>query len=169
MGVLVVITGPIGAGKSTVGAALATRVGARETDLDDLFFATPEAGWRQARIEQAVIVRSWLDAGDDVVVHGDFAAREDRRPIDEIGAPYTLVLLDVPFDVALERVLADITRGISRHPDFLRGTHDAFRQVRGAIPADVTYDTSTTSLEQIVGDLVSRLRASRGTVRDPRS
>jgi len=166
---LVVITGPIGSGKSTIAGVLASRLGARTTDLDDLFFADVDAGWRTARVQQAAMVRAWLDAGDDVVVHGPFGTAPERADLDAIGIPYLLVLLSVPFDVAEARVLADSTRGASRDRDFLRRTHDEWARIWPTVPADVVYDTASATLDDVVDDLVTRLRACRGTAPDPRS
>lgn len=143
MAALVVITGPIGSGKSTIAGVLASRLGARTTDLDDLFFADVDAGWRTARVQQA--------------------------DLDAIGIPYLLVLLSVPFDVAEARVLADSTRGASRDRDFLRRTHDEWARIWPTVPADVVYDTASATLDDVVDDLVTRLRACRGTAPDPRS
>ncbi|MEZ5140768.1 MAG: hypothetical protein R2711_18945 [Acidimicrobiales bacterium] len=90
---LVVVTGPVAAGKSTVAAALGARH--REPgrpvvvlDLDDVvasvggFALADPALLEQARRAFAGLVRSWLDLGADVVAHGPFLGPEEVEALE---------------------------------------------------------------------------------------
>jgi thymidylate kinase len=172
---LVVITGPIGAGKSTVARGLADglrRAGhsAAVADLDDVFFMQRvadddlDAAWARARRVHATLVAASLDEGIDVVVaHSSFLTDESRAPLRAAVAPNlptTSVRLLVPFEVALERVTGDPERGLSKDPDFLRATHERFGARAATLPpADRTYDTTTMTADAIVDDLTRAVTA----------
>ena len=82
MATLVVITGPIGAGKSSVSTLLGRRLSragkdAAVVDLDDVEFmqhtSTLDVGewWARGLEAHASLVARWLDLGVDIVVaHG---------------------------------------------------------------------------------------------------
>ncbi|MGQ0832358.1 MAG: hypothetical protein ACT4OV_11835 [Microthrixaceae bacterium] len=174
---LVVIAGPIGSGKTTVADLLARRYASASrsvavADLDDVAFMQqgvhdiPEF-WRRAGIAHTALVLGWLDAGSDVVIaHGPFF---ESRSYDSLlaaaraGSRTHHVLLSVPFDIALQRVTADPERGssaLSKNPDFLRFTHDAFAELE-LPPADYTFDTSSMTAAEIVERLAPLLLESR--------
>jgi hypothetical protein len=115
---LVVLLGPIASGKSTVAAELARRLGDRCTtlDLDDVFFADPEAGWPAARARVGAMASA--STSEVVIVHGPLL-------LDELD-PDVTVLLTTTYDVALERVGTDDARLFSKDPVFLRRTYDEF-------------------------------------------
>jgi hypothetical protein len=81
---LIVITGPIGAGKSTVAQRLAETLSAagRSTvtvDLDDTVRAVvapsedTDTAWHRARVVHGILTGAWLRSGlDAAIVHGPF-------------------------------------------------------------------------------------------------
>jgi shikimate kinase len=168
---LVVIAGPIGSGKTSVADLLARRCASASrsvavADLDDVALTQRGARdipefWRRAGVAHTALVRGWFDSGIDVVIaHGPFfescsydtlfaSTRADSRTHH--------VLLKVPFDIALQRVTADPERGpsaLSKDPDFLRSTHDAFAEL-DLPPADYTFDTFKLTPTEIVDRLVT--------------
>lgn len=173
MGKLVVITGPIAAGKSTVAEALAGRLvtdgrSAAVVDLDSLVFdmlraplAQFDESWRRARQVHGVLVAAWLDAGIDVVVaHGPFLSSEDDEVLLARTSAVTpiRVLLRVPFAVACTRVGQDPTRVVSADLGFLRSTHDRFAELEPDLaPCDHEFGTSTTSVDHIVDSVVATI------------
>jgi len=154
VGDLIVLTGPIGAGKSTVAEALGHRLTESHltvaiADLDDVAFAqrgsldVPEF-WRRAGVAHVQLVRGWFDAGVDVVVaHGPFFESGTFEQLFATVGPAGRVhhvLLLVSVDVALERVTCDPDRGpgaVSKDPAFLRATHDSFRDLIPFLPPPV--------------------------------
>lgn len=177
---LVVITGPIGAGKSTVSDGLGRRfkaagIAAAVVDLDDVVFmqhapvAEMEQSWARGRAAHASLVSAWLEAGvDAVIAHGPFHTPDDLSALYRgvpAGIRPRLVMLLVPYEVALARVSVDGSRGIaagSRDPAFLRRTHERFNQVVGSLPqSEWTFDTVEASPETIVDTLWSGLHADR--------
>lgn len=167
-----VLTGPIGSGKSTVAAELADRCVARGltvavADLDDVAMAqrgVTDLGdlWPRGGVAHAALVDGWFAAGSDVVIaHGPFAEADSYPALLAERPDRTAmhVVLTVPADVALQRVAADCGRpaaAISRDPDFLRATHAAFADLD--LPsADVTVDTTTATTAQIADQLVALL------------
>jgi thymidylate kinase len=173
MAELVVVTGPIGSGKSTVADGLATHlrdIGLRTVtvDLDELvgMVRAPdgdaELTWRQARSVHGELVAAWLRTGvDAVVAHGPFYTPDEiaplLAPLPHGVSPRWLLLL-APYDVALARVAGDDRRGISRDPDFLRATHRRFGQLLPRIPrCEWTFDTAITSADEIVRSVAADL------------
>lgn len=170
MSTLVVIAGPIGAGKSTVAAALADRLvgpGRRVAvvDIDDVAFMRRapleehDATWDRGRRVHGALVGAWLRDGIEVVVaHGPVQHDPGLATLTAsvpAGTAVVPVLLQVPYDVALARVTADPARGLSHDPDFLRRCHDRFAVLHPqAGPFVRTYRTDETSVDAIVDDLV---------------
>ena len=142
---LTLITGPIGAGKSTVADLLGRRLGSgRPTavvDLDDVVFMqrAPDLGdveWGRARVAHAALVAAWLEAGvEEMVVHGPICTSDEQALLRSHVNPdveYNVALLTAPLDVTIERVLADQSRRAeagSRVVEFLRSAHARFEGV----------------------------------------
>ena len=124
---LVVLTGPVGGGKSAVALALATRLRASGhptavIDLDLVYcmarqrdgFADEET-WRTARRGAAVLADEFFDSGAKVVVvEGGFFTQEECDGLcDHIasGRRLRLVTLNVSFERALHRAQSDPNMG----------------------------------------------------------
>jgi thymidylate kinase len=169
----VVITGPIGAGKSTVALALAERLRdegytAAEVDLDDVFEMVSawskqsDESLQRARLVHGALVAAWLRSGvDAVIAHGPFYTPEETTPllaeIDPNQQPRWVMLL-APFEVALERVQSEPWRNLSRYPDFLRATHERFNALLTDVPpCEWVFDTTRLSPEEIVSTLAASL------------
>jgi shikimate kinase len=176
VGELVVVTGPIAAGKSAVASAVGARMQeaglpAAVVDLDEIVASlrAPEAHWRQswdqARRAHAALVGGWLRSGVDVVVvDGPFHDRDEVVTLLSQVPPDTLTRwcwLDVPFEVALTRTAADPTRGVSRDPAFLQRAHERVASLAAERPrATWTFDTGTTALDTIAVAVADDLLAS---------
>ncbi|HEY8591127.1 MAG TPA: hypothetical protein VIL55_16390 [Naasia sp.] len=174
---LVVITGPIGAGKSTVSSLLAERLlGDGLTvvvaDVDDVaaMAHTPAGGepatWEAAHRAHSALVRHWLTEGVDVVIaHGPiYTAMETAALLDGLppATDVLKVLVSVDYDVALHRVAADTSRGLSRDPGFLRATHDRFARVIGEFgEVDLEFDTAATAPGSVVDRIADALAGRR--------
>jgi len=176
VGELVVVTGPIAAGKSTVAAAVGVRMqdaglSAAVVDLDEIVAslrasqAHQQQSWDQARRAHAALVGGWLRSGVDVVVaDGPFHDPDEIATLLSHVPPYTVsrwCWLDVPFDVARRRTAADPTRGVSRDPGFLQRSHE---WVASLLPerrsATWTFDTAATPLDTIVAAIADDLLAA---------
>ena len=127
---LVVLTGPVGGGKSTVALALATRLRGSGhptavIDLDLVYcmarqrdgFADEDT-WRTARRGAAVLANVFFDTGARVVVvEGGFFTREECDGLsDQIASDVriSLVTLNVSFEQALHRAQSDPSRNVTR-------------------------------------------------------
>jgi predicted kinase len=143
---LVVVTGPIAAGKSAVGRGLARRARGAVIDLDLVYEVlagdpkSDEAVWSRARRLAGAMAAAALDEGLEVVVIEGEAWTPGHRAELLLHAPPAArvrwVTLTVSFPEALRRAQADPTRGLSRDPAFLRAHLDAFARalpwLRGA-------------------------------------
>ncbi|MDQ1638184.1 MAG: shikimate kinase [Pyrinomonadaceae bacterium] len=111
---LIAITGFMAAGKTTVGRALAARLGCEFIDLDELMTtqqkrsiseiinADGEDRFRQLETETLAAV---LPANDDLVIAlggGAWAREENRRLLNEQNA--RVVWLDAPFELCWQRI-----------------------------------------------------------------
>ena len=165
MGTLVVITGPIASGKSTVAAALGARLAedgksVAAVDLDDLVTSTTaplsefDRIWTRAREVHGSLVAAWLSTGmDAVIAHGPIVTVEDEQLLVRQCPDVTprRAMLRTPFAVAAERVAADNSRAASQDLAFLRSTYDDFERLTPSLgPSDWDFDTSTTTVEAIV-------------------
>jgi hypothetical protein len=179
---LVVITGPIGVGKSTVSTLLGRRLSragkdAAVVDLDDVEFmqhtGTLDVGewWARGLEAHASLVARWFDLGVDIVVaHGPLVAvgahGYDVGPLLRavpIGTLTSHALLTAPFDVALARVRNDDDRApsaLSRNEAWLRGTHERFTAALTTAPAfRWQFDTVSRSASTVADILAADLCA----------
>jgi adenylylsulfate kinase-like enzyme len=160
--VVIVITGPIGSGKSTVAGEVARElerldIRAAVIDLDlvyDRLVATGstsgDATWTVARTETATIANAFLEEGVAVVIaEGSFNVPSDRAAFAQHlrpGSELVFVTLRVSFEEALRRAQGDPTRGRSRDPQFLGEYFAVRRDVLEAVPAtDIVIDTERTT------------------------
>ena len=163
---LIVISGAIASGKSTVARALAQEFERRgwtaaAIDLDVVYDMLEPSGapknqplkWLRARRAAAALTNALrADAIGVVIVEGDFlTARERAEFLDALGArpEISFVTLRVAFDVALERVEDDPTRGISRDRAFLRHHYDVTETaMRNRPPTGLTLDTGSIGVDE---------------------
>ncbi len=170
---LLVLTGPIAAGKSTVAARLTERLVAAGrtvacTDLDDVARLGHAPGgltaehWTQAHTTHGVLVGALLEQPFDLVVaHGPIYDTEETAAVLAHVPPGTgvlRVLLTCALGTAQERVTGDPERGLSREPAFLRRTHARFWDLRPGIAADLVADTGTTAVAEVCDRVETLLR-----------
>ena len=172
METLIVINGPIAAGKSTVAQALGRQLrnAGRATavvDLDELYLmmsAKPMGDpqvWRRARQAAAALTDCFFASGIQVVVvEGAFRDESERAPfVDALrwrGSPLFVTLL-VSCDVAYRRVQGDSGRSLSRSPYFLRRNNEEFAARLDPLRAtDLVLDSDVQTPQQIVTTILSR-------------
>jgi shikimate kinase len=163
---LVVITGPIGSGKSSVAKMLAERFGesglsAAVVDLDDIvatLHAPPENvehSWDRARDVHGGLVGEWLSSDvDAVIVDGPFYSQSETAALMRCvptGIAARRVMLLATYEAALERVAGDPSRGVSKDPAILRLLYEEFtRELPNIDPCEWTFDTAECSVADIV-------------------
>jgi adenylylsulfate kinase-like enzyme len=160
---LLVVTGPIASGKSSLARAVACELGKRgqkaaAIDLDLIYEMldparapkTDVARWAQARRMSAGLAAALLAEDVAVVVDGEFLTPAERTDfVDALppGVEARFVMLSVSFEVALERATNDETRGLSRDPAFLRHYYVANAHALRDVPrADLVVDTDATEI-----------------------
>ena len=166
MQALIVINGPIAAGKSTVAQALGRQLRQNGhptavVDLDELYLmmnAKPMSDsrtWHRARRAAAALTDCFLSSGIEiVVVEGAFWDESERAPfLDALtwsGSPLFVTLL-VSHDVAYRRVQGDSGRSPSRSPDSLRRNNEEFAARLDPLRAtDVVRDSDIQTPPQLV-------------------
>ena len=168
---LVVIAGPIGAGKSTVADLLGHRLAGlglttAVVDLDDVAFMqrdiAPQKLWRRGAIAATALVRGWFDAKTDAVIaHGPFFEAGGHELLlggQQPNVQVRHVLLRVSYETALVRVAGDPLRGASKNPEFLKSTHERFRTLEASLPSpDFYFDTEASLAKDIASDLAAAL------------
>jgi shikimate kinase len=141
---LVILTGPVGGGKSTTALALAEQFRARRQtaaviDLDVVYCMARQVDgfgemniWATARHAAAALADAFFRDGlHIVIVEGEFFSQDE---LDALCVHLTtpaerhFVTLEVSFEQALHRVAGDPSRGLSRDPDFLGWLHAQFVQ-----------------------------------------
>jgi len=175
--VLIVISGPIASGKSTIATELAGQleragVGAAVIDLDlvrDRLVAggapADAASWVLARRDAAVEADALTEDGVAVVVaEGSFNLPTDRAAFVTHLRPRSdpiFVTLQVSYEEALRRAMQDPTRGVSRDPrylgDYFAGRRDALASTP---PTDVVIDTERTTAAAAASTLMHLLSRS---------
>ncbi|HEX5822896.1 MAG TPA: AAA family ATPase [Candidatus Limnocylindrales bacterium] len=173
---VIVITGPIASGKSTISRELARelerthdRVAVIDLDVvhDGLVpggSTSDDATWELARHAAATQANAFLAEGVAVVIaEGSFNTPGDRSAfverLDPCVAPL-VVTLRVSYEEALRRAQGDPTRGVSRDPAFL-GRHFAAHEALTAGPAtDIVIDTEAMSATSAAAAIASLIRTS---------
>ncbi len=175
---VIVITGPIASGKSTIARELArelerTHGRVAVIDLDQVYDMLRPDGtksdgdaWSLARRAAATLVNAFLKDGVAVVVaEGSFNTPDDRaafaRHLDPSIEPL-YVTLRVSFEEALRRAQGDPTRGMSRDPVVLGGYFAAADHAHATIPkTDVMFDTEQTTSTSAASAIASLVRQGR--------
>jgi shikimate kinase len=168
---LIIITGPVGAGKSTTSLALAQSlrrpdVAVAVIDLDQMYgFVRQQDGygertaWVRARQGAAALTHCLFTTGMSVViVEGEFFNAEELRtltaPIQSTVEHYFFTLR-LSYEYALERIQGDPLRGASKNPSFLKSLHAHFAQ---ALPflqeKSVVITTDALTQDQVVARLI---------------
>lgn len=159
---VIVITGPIASGKSTVARALnrelaGLNIRAAVIDLDileDMLTAdgpkSDAASWSVARHAAATLANTFLSAGVAVVIaDGSFNLASDRAAFEkhlETQVSPLYVTLRVTYEEALRRAQSDPTRGVSRDPAFLGGYFAAATRASANLPAtDIVIESESVS------------------------
>ena len=62
-----------------------------------------------------------------------------------------------PVSVTLARAQADPSRGLSRDAEFHHAAHRRFRGLLPAIPAELTFDSSASSADEIAATIAGRI------------
>jgi lactoylglutathione lyase len=172
MSKLLVISGPIAAGKSTVASALAAtfRKSGRSVavvDLDRLYMMLDDPApmsdpsrSREARRAAAALTDHFvLDGIELVILEGTVWTMSERE---ELTAALTtlvqpvFVTLHVSVEEALRRVQADSGRRASRDPAILRASHAAFGAV-SPIPTDAIIDSSSVTADAVSVAIIAAL------------
>ena len=159
----VFLVGFMGAGKTTVGQALALALRRRFIDLDRLveaneaktveqiFSASGEAEFR--RLERAAIESCRGTTGVIVALGGGaYVAEENRRVLREIGVT---VWLDCPLEVCLERIGGDVARPLLRADEDMRALLERRRPAYAL--ADVTVQAGRGSPDEIAQEICRAL------------
>ena len=168
---LIVISGPIASGKSTVAKLLADDVRSRGRSvavLDlDLVYEMLSSGrksddriWALARQAAASFVTTLLTSGVDLVIlEGEFWTDAHRAPIQGLTDwPPQFVTLELDFETALDRAQGDPTRVSSRNPALLRPHYDEFKRLRTALLAtDLVLSTAGVSASAVASMIRDRL------------
>jgi len=161
---LVVVTGPLASGKSSVAEALARRLRQRSRrvavlDFDEVvaaiggFADLAPADLARAQIVFGAMVRGWWELGVDVIAHGPFVSAEERASLaaalPEGAVPRSLVLR-VPLEVALERLRGHPERPVAHHPELVAALHERFDRLAADLPpSEWTFDTSELDVDEM--------------------
>jgi len=183
---VIVITGPIASGKSTVARDLArelerTDLRVAVIDLDMLYGMlagdgpkSDAATWTLARHAAAVLANTFLEEGVAVVIaDGSFNTPSDRAVFAQhlhtsVGTIY--VTLRVSFEEALRRARSDPTRGLSRDPGFLGPYFAAASRALVAVPVtDIVIDTERMTATSAAAAIANRVRSGASNWTRPRA
>jgi hypothetical protein len=165
--VLVLISGPIAAGKSTLACALTQRL--REqgrsvalVDLDTVAeIALPTLpDWAWAHDIHARLVGHWVRVPLDVVVDEGTSSRAEVAQV-LAGVPERTAVVRVVLvaDVhrSWERAQGDPTRGVSKDRDFLARVYRHFEGELPGLDRDLLLDVESTSPEENVASILAEV------------
>ena len=174
MSLVVVVTGPIASGKSTISREIAReleRNDARVAVIDlDLVHegllpegsTSDDAIWELARHAAAAQANAYLAEGVAVVVaEGSFNTPGDRSAFThrlDPGVVPLVVTLRVSYEEALRRAQGDPTRGRSRDPEFLGGYFAAHQALAPGPATDVVIDTEAMSATSAAAAIAGLIR-----------
>jgi len=165
----VVLTGPMGAGKSSIGRRVAKKIGARFTDTDSVIVARhgaianifAEHGEEEfRRIEREVVAEAIADGGVVALGGGAVLAPETR----ELLRQHLVIFLDVN-----EHTIASRIRGAKRPLLNEEDPVEAWRRIANARRpiyediADVRYDTSHGPIKAVVESAAEWAQERMGT------
>ena len=172
---VIVVTGAIASGKSTIARELArelerVEVRAAVIDLDlvhdmitPLGSMSDDASWTLARRGLAMLANTFLADGVAVVIaDGSFNSPGDRAALArDLGADTdpVYVTLRVSFEEALRRAQSDPSRGISRDPDFLGSYFVAMGALLATVaPTDIVIDTEQMTARSAAAAIAGLVR-----------
>src|SRR3954454_2892018 len=173
---LVILTGPIAAGKNTVAERLAQFLTGRGrtvvvADVDDVaaMVGAPGAAaaglWFAAHEAHGALVGQWMRSASDYVVDGGpIYSHEEQAALTRMlsdDAAGVWVVIEAALSVTLARAQAVPGRGLSRDPEFHRAAHRRFRELLPTIPADKVFDSEQLSAEQSAAAVADTLGVGR--------
>lgn len=173
---LIIITGPVGGGKSTTSLALAHALrrpdcAVAAIDLDQMYgFVRQQEGygeptaWARARQGAAALANSLFSTGMPVViVEGEFFNSEELAQLTasiDVNTTQYFFTLQTAYEQALERVQGDPSRGASKDPVFLKSLHDYFAEALPFLEAhSIVIDTNERTQAEVVTRLVAMIYA----------
>jgi shikimate kinase len=172
---LIVITGPVGGGKSTTSTALAQalrrfNVSVAVIDLDQVYgFVRQQEGyddltaWARSRSGTGALATALFSNDMSVViVDGEFFNAEELNtlltPIPS-NIKRHFFTLKLSYEEAFERVQGDPSRGASKDPIFLQSLHTSFAQALPFLEAtSLVIETGGVMLDQVVTRLVAEVK-----------
>ncbi|HXD50542.1 MAG TPA: shikimate kinase [Burkholderiales bacterium] len=160
---MIFLVGFMGAGKTTVGQALAEAMGWRFADLDrliedregrsirEIFAMRGEAEFR--RLEREAIDGCSQISGTVIALGGGaYIAETNRARLREIGLT---VWLDCPLEVCLQRITGDAARPLLRSREEMRELFDRRRPAYAL--ADLSIETGDRSPQELAAMIINLL------------
>lgn len=164
---LVVISGPIASGKSTLAAELVRLLRADGfsvalTDLDTVAeMALPTLpDWTWAHRIHAQVVGAWVATDIDIVIdEGTSSSEEVQQVLAQVPPDVEVfhVVLTADYDHSLARAQADPGRGVSKGPDFLRAAHASFARHLPELPCNLRLDVEGRDPWELARQVLGRL------------
>ena len=160
------LVGFMGSGKSTVGRALARRLGwtffdldeeieaAERTTISELFDSRGEAEFR--RIESAMLGQHvrWIERGRPAVLALGGGAFIDPANRELVSGNGIVIWLDCPLDIVQRRVAQAAHRPLARDPEKFVALYHSRREIYALadLHVPIAGDDPTAAVEAILGD-----------------